>query len=134
MTVILDTNALIWFVDGDKNLGSTARRTIDEALWERSLFVSSFSFWEIGMLLGKGRLRMEVSARIWHQTALSLGIEEIPLTGGIGILSTELQGLPNDPADRIIFATALSIGGSLITADGRLLRWDGPLDRYDARV
>lgn len=134
MSIILDTNALIWYVDGDNSLGPTARRTVDQSLWEGSLFVSSFSFWEIGMLLGKGRLRMEVSARIWHQTALSLGIEEIPLTGEIGILSTEIEGLPGDPADRIIAATAMTVGGTLVTADSHLLRWDGPLERHDARV
>ena len=133
MSTVLDTNALIWFVDGDKNLGPTARRTIDQALWEGSLYVSSFSFWEVGMLLGKGRLRMEVSAQIWHQTALSLGVEEIPLTGHIGILSTELKGLPDDPADRIITATAITVGAILVTADSRLLRWDGELHRQDAR-
>ena len=134
MSTVIDTNALIWYVDGDNSLGSTARRTIDQALWEGSLFVSSFSFWEIGMLLGKGRLRREVSARIWHQTALSLGVEEIPLTGEIGILSTEIEGLPNDPADRIIAATAVRIGATLVTADKKLLLWDGPLVRRDARV
>ncbi len=134
MSTVLDTNALIWFVDGDDSLGSTARRAIDQALWEGSLFVSSFSFWEIGMLLGKGRLRMEVSARFWHQTALSLGVEEILLTGEIGILSTEIEGLPNDPADRIIVATAMSIDATLVTADGRLLSWDGALERHDARL
>ncbi len=133
MSTVLDTNALIWYVDGDNNLGSTARQTIDQALWEGSLFVSSFSFWEIGMLLGKGRLRMEVSARIWHRTALSLGVEEIPLTGEIGILSTEIEGLPNDPADRIIAATAMAVGGVLLTADELLLRWCGELERQDAR-
>lgn len=134
MVTVLDTNALIWFVEGDDSLGSTARREIDQAQWEGSLFVSSFSFWEIGMLLGKGRLRMAVSARFWRQTALSQGVEEVPLTGEIGILSTEIEGLPNDPADRIIVATAMILGGTLVTADGRLLRWEGDLQRHDARV
>ena len=37
-----------------------------------------------------------------------------------------------DPADRIIVATAME-GHRLVTADERILRWDGDLDRLDAR-
>ena len=46
---------------------------------------------------------------------MGLGIVEIPLTGEIGILSAELEGLPGDPADRIITATALLRGHTLLT-------------------
>ena len=92
------------------------------------------SFWEIGMLVSKRRLTLGLSASNWRRDALGLGIEEIPLTGGIGIISTELEGLPGDPSDRIIVATAMTVGGTLITADGRLLGWDGALERHDARV
>ena len=131
--VVLDTNALIWFVDGDENLGSSARRIVDQALWEATLFVSAFSFWEIGVLVSKRRLAMRVPVRSWRETAISLGIEEVPVSGLIGILSTEIEGLPNDPADRIITATAATLGATLVTADGRLLQWDGGLQIQDAR-
>ena len=133
MWVILDTNALIWFADGDDNLGPTSRRLIDQSLWEGELLVSAFSFWEMGMLVAKGRLIMEDTVRSWRQATLEIGVDEIPLSGDIGILSTELEGLPNDPADRIIVATAMTIGATLVTADGKLLRWDGELERQDAR-
>ena len=70
----------------------------------------------------------------WRQTALSLGISELPLTGDIGIRAVELGGLPGDPADRMITATALARGATLITADLRILEWTGRLARHDARV
>lgn len=134
MLVVLDTNALIWFVDGDQNLGPSALRVIDHAQWEGELFVSAFSYWEIGVLVSKGRLGLGVPVKTWRDATLDLGVEEIPVNGLIGVLSTEMEGLPNDPADRIITATAITVGATLVTADGRLLRWDGELERQDARL
>ncbi|MYA59578.1 MAG: type II toxin-antitoxin system VapC family toxin [Chloroflexi bacterium] len=131
--VVLDTNALIWFVDGDQNLGSSALQTIDHAQWEGELFVSAFSFWEVGVLVSKARLGLGVSLKTWRDATFDLGVEEIPVNGLIGILSTEMEGLANDPADRIITATAITVGATLVTADRRLLRWDGELQRQDAR-
>jgi PIN domain nuclease of toxin-antitoxin system len=64
---------------------------------------------------------------------LEIGIVEIPVSGNIGILATELEDFPPDPADRIIAATATSQGATLLTADERLLSWQGPLKRHDAR-
>lgn len=48
--------------------------------------------------------------------------------------SVELDGLPKDPADRPIVATALRMGAGLLTADGSILVWPGPLARHDARL
>ena len=131
--MLLDTNALIWFVDGDENLGPLALRTIDQALWDGQLFVSAFSFWEVGVLVSTARLGIEVPIKTWRDATFDLGVEEIPVNGLIGILSTQMEGLPNDPADRIITATAITVGATLVTADGRLLRLDGDLARQDAR-
>ena len=134
MRVVLDTNALIWLVRGDADLGIQSKELADLATFEDSLFVSAMSFWEIGMLVSKDRLRLDRPMTMWRRDVLDQGIEEIPLTGGVAMISTTLSGLPNDPADRIIAATAITIGGTLMTADGKLLRWDGALDRHDART
>ena len=50
------------------------------------------------------------------------------------VRSVELGGLPDDPVDRLIIATALAQGAALITADERLLGWSHALERHDARV
>ena len=64
---------------------------------------------------------------------MDLGIEEFPVSGDIGILATELEGMPADSADRIIIATALTRGATLITADANILEWNGKLARHNAR-
>ena len=131
---MLDTNALIWLMEGSSNLGTIASDLAEAAKMESTLYVSAMSFWEVGLLIVKNRLELDRPMTIWRDVVLEQGIEEIPLTGGMAMRSTTLVGLPNDPADRIIVATAMTVGGVLVTDDGRLLRWDGALERHDARA
>lgn len=85
------------------------------------------------MLVRAGRLDLAMTTAEWHRGTLDLGIVEAPVTGQIGILAGGLAGLPGDPADRIITATAIVRDGILITADARILDWQGQLARHDAR-
>ena len=131
--VLLDTNALLWDVEGHERLGPESRIIADSALQEDRLFVSAISFWEVALLAKRGRLVLAYPSGEWRQIALSLGIRELPLTGEIGIRAAELDGLPGDPADRMITATAMAQGATLMTADSRILEWTGQLSRHDAR-
>ena len=131
---MLDTNALIWLMAGSATLGEESVDLINQAVLEDSLYVSAISFWEIGMLVAKERIRLDRDMADWHREVLELGIDEIPLTGRMAMLSTTLARLPKDPADRIIVSTAMTIGGRLVTADTRILNWDNrALHRHDAR-
>ena len=132
--ILLDTNALIWAMDGDQRLGLASRDMADQTLRDNLLFVSAISFWEVALLTRRGRLTLAYSSGEWRRIALGLGIVEIPLTGEIGILAAELEGLPGDPADRIITATALLRGQTLLTSDRRILDWQGLVAKHDARV
>ena len=131
--IVLDTNALIWLVSGSSNLGTESRELVDQAILDNELFVSAMSFWEIGVLVAKGRILLYMPMFEWRRMALSHGMVEVPLTGDIAMISTAHDGLPYDPADRIIATTAMVIGGKLVTSDRKLLRWKGDLQRHDAR-
>ena len=135
--VILDTNALLWLRMGSERIGPVARRLADEALEQRSLAVSVFSFWEIALLVQKNRIDIGQPMRVWRNNVIAQGVHEIAVSGEIALMSTELDGLPADPADpadRIIVATALAHEATLVTADARILDWRGTLDRHDART
>ena len=131
--LVLDTHSLVWLVEGDPSLGQQARRSAQASLQADRLSVSAISFWEIAMLVRSGRLGLAMAVAEWHRRTLDLGIIEAPVTGQIGILAGELDGLPGDPVDRIITATALLQGHTLLTADQRILGWSGAVLRLDAR-
>jgi PIN domain nuclease of toxin-antitoxin system len=129
--ILLDTHAAIWFAI-DKGLGRQSEKMADRALAGDRLAVSAFSFWELAMLIAKGRLRLFKSAGEERAKWVGAGIRELPLTGEIAILAAELTGLNGDPADRIIAATAIANDATLVTADAKLLRWRHRLKRQDA--
>ena len=85
------------------------------------------------MLVAKGRIVMDLPLSAWRQDLLSSGLIEIPVDGEVGIAAVQLEDLHNDPADRIIIATALLQKAVLATADRRILEWPGRLERLDAR-
>ena len=129
--ILVDTHALIWLAQGNDRLGVKARHRMDEALVGDTLCVSAISFWEIAMLQLKGRLTMPPLKR-WRRALLEEGLREISITGDIGIKACELQNFHADPADRLIVATALEHGATLVTANERILQWQGVLSSLTA--
>jgi len=134
MSVVLDTNALVWSVESAAILGKRAAGIIDEAIAESGAYVSAISFWELALKISRGRFRLAVTIADWRADVLRLGLREVPVDGAIGIAANDLDGLHKDPADRLIVATALGLGASLVTSDSKLLSWKGPLACIDARV
>lgn len=129
--ILLDTHAAVWLAI-DRGLGKQSQRIADKALADDRLAVSAFSFWELGMLIAKRRLRAVKSVGELRAKLLAAGIRELPLTGDIAILAAELENLNGDPADRVIAATAIAHDATLMTADADLLRWRHRLKRQDA--
>jgi PIN domain nuclease of toxin-antitoxin system len=131
--ILVDTNALIWLLEDEASLGPAARKLISAAHEDDALAVSAFSFWETAMLIAKNRLDIDYPAWEFRRRVLDAGVQEIAVTGDIGIAAVALTDLHADPADRIIVATALAHEATLVTADQRLLAWSGPLKTHDAR-
>jgi PIN domain nuclease of toxin-antitoxin system len=131
--MLLDTHVLIWLDSADPRLGVEAREAIEKAHQAGELAVSAISFWETAMLIEKGRLDLDLPVHAWRQDLLSAGLREIDVDGGIGITAATLEGFHGDPADRMITSTALLRGDRLLTADQKILDWDGAVQRQDAR-
>jgi PIN domain nuclease of toxin-antitoxin system len=77
------------------------------------------------MLVAKQRIRLDRPVETWVEQALRLpGLEPVPVDQAVALLATRLPGLPPpDPADRMILATALVQGCSLLTPDRRMLEY-----------
>jgi len=86
------------------------------------LAVSDITLLELAALVGKGQIRLNISLESFLQEVESRFVV-LPITGracarAIGFPAT----YPKDPADRIIGATALVEGLSLLTADRDIRR------------
>jgi PIN domain nuclease of toxin-antitoxin system len=132
--ILLDTHTLVWLDEGSERLGKVALSNIDKSLVDNGLFVSAISFWEVAMLVNKGRLDMQMEVEQWRRSLLENGLQEIPLTGDIAVRSALLSDFHGDPADRIIVATANHLAATLCTADEKILSWKHDLLRFDARI
>jgi len=114
--ILLDTCTLLWLVAGDDTLSTNAKNMITKN--EQGLFVSAISAFEIGVKVKKKKLKLPKTLSKWYQLALELhNITEIPVSSEIAILSTELEQLHNDPADRLIIATASLNHLTILTPD-----------------
>jgi PIN domain nuclease of toxin-antitoxin system len=124
-TLLLDTHVLLWMVGGNPKVSVEARRAIQEAAELGQLYVSAITPWEIALLVSKRRIDLGMDVQAWLDAALGLpGIKLYPLLPEIAVASTRLPGeIHNDPADRILVATARHIGATLITADEQLIRY-----------
>ncbi len=132
--ILLDTHVLIWLSEGDGRLGGRARRRIERAFRDGEAAASAFSFWEIANLTHARRLRGLRTPEEFRAITLRSGVVEIEVDGEIAILSTRLAGMHADPADRLIVATALARGATLVTADEKILALKSGPARMDAQT
>jgi PIN domain nuclease of toxin-antitoxin system len=123
--IVLDTHTWLWWISSPGQLSPTAKKAIDRAMREGQINISSISAWEVAVLVKKGRLELTMHAEDWIARSEALPfLQFIPVDNHIAVRSTQLPGpLHDDPADRIIIATTLSLGGTLITRDGKLRKY-----------
>jgi len=77
---------------------------------------------------------MQTELDVWRSDLLQTGLLEIPLQGSVAIRAGQLQMFHGDPADRLIVATAIENGATLMTADEKILSWDRLHQKTDARL
>lgn len=123
---MLDTHALVWWVSTPRRIPARARRLIDEAVSAGdAIAVSSISIWEVAMLVEHRRLELRIPVDAWIAGVEALPfLQFIPVDNRVALRAVALPDFPHrDPADRIILATALGLGATLITADTRIGRF-----------
>jgi PIN domain nuclease of toxin-antitoxin system len=123
--IVLDTHSLLWWVNDPSTLSKPALKAIAAAVESRSVHVSCISSWEIALLVERGRLRLALDVRDWLCRCEALPfLTFVPVSNAIAVESVRLPDFPHaDPADRIIAATALSLGAALVTKDDNLRKY-----------
>ena len=120
--IVLDTHAWIWWVASPDQLSEPALEAIEPARERKAIYISSISAWEVALLVRKGRLALTIPVEEWIARSEALPwVQFVPLDNQIALRSNHLPGeLHEDPADRIIIATALTLGHPLISRDTKI--------------
>jgi PIN domain nuclease of toxin-antitoxin system len=123
--ILLDTHVLIWFFEGVPRLAVPVRTAIERSGAANEVFVSVISFFEIGMLVAKNRVRLSEPVQKWTDRIVAWrGLNIAALTPDIAVGSSFLPPIIHaDPADRLIVTTARSLDITLVTDDRRILRY-----------
>jgi len=118
--ILLDTHVWVWICE-NKNISNQFKELIAKHHSTDSLYLSPISFWELGMLVKKGRLQVTMDCFEWVKKA-SAGLRIVPISAQIAIHSSYLIGeMHKDPADRLLVATATLRKMAFATADEKLL-------------
>lgn len=121
--IAIDTHVLVWLANGARQMISKkAMKRISEELVNGQIWVSAISAWEIAMLVERERLVLSIDVESWLQKVGEINaIRFQPVTNKIALESVRLPGeFHKDPADRMIVATARTMGLALVTADEKI--------------
>ena len=121
---LLDTHTAIWFFNGDTRLSGSARRLICDH--STPVYLSIASAWEVAIKLRIGKLDIDGRVADFIQDAEDNNIAILPVkTAHLTSLET-LPMIHRDPFDRLLVATALAEGMTLITADENITQYTVP--------
>ena len=121
--LLLDTCTAIWMTE-NMPLARDATEAIDNSFRKgMNIYLSPITAWERGVLVAKGRMSSLITPQLWFRRLSGVeGFALADLTPDILIESSFLPGeIHNDPADRILIATARAHDLTVVTRDRKIL-------------
>ncbi|MGD0273792.1 MAG: PIN domain-containing protein [Gaiellaceae bacterium] len=116
-TVLLDTHVVHWWSAEPDRVSEAAAKALSEA---DELALADVSWFELAWLARHERIAVTIPIRSWLER-LSAEVRTIGITPAIADTAVSLpSSFPGDPADRLIYATAIEHGWRLITKDRKL--------------
>lgn len=116
-TVLLDTHVLHWWSAEPERVSPVATEALDLA---GELAVAAISWYELAWLARHERIAVSVPISSWLQ-GLAAQVRTIPISPAISSTAVSLpSAFPSDPADRLIYATAVENDLQLVSKDRAL--------------
>lgn len=114
--ILLDTHAWVWWEGADSQLSRSALDAIESA---EHVGISCISIWEVAMLVERKRMGLHIELNAWFRHAVSSGrVEVFDIAPSVAITAARIpRTMLRDPADRLIAATAIVHGLSLVSRD-----------------
>ncbi|MFN2582797.1 MAG: type II toxin-antitoxin system VapC family toxin [Candidatus Dormibacteria bacterium] len=123
VTLLLDTHVVHWWSAEPERLSRKASEAVREA---DELAVVDVTWFELAWMARHGRIVLRVPILSWL-LQLSQQLRTIVVTPEIADIAVALaDSFPGDPADRLMYATAVERGWRLVTKDSRLRRHPHP--------
>jgi PIN domain nuclease of toxin-antitoxin system len=118
VSVLLDTHAALWLVQGDARLSATARDRIS-ALDRDGIYISDLMLFELGLLISRQRVVIAgpLGPFLWD---FSSHFRVLPVDAEIAAMAVELALPQADPFDRIFVATARRHKLPIVTRDSEI--------------
>jgi PIN domain nuclease of toxin-antitoxin system len=115
--VLLDTHVVHWLAAEPDRLSRDAATAIEES---DELAVAAISWFELAWLARHERILVTIPIASWL-AHLANGVRTLPITPAIAAAAVALpSSFHGDPADRLIYATAVEYGMRLVTKDEKL--------------
>lgn len=116
MKLLLDTHAVIWWVDHDELLSESAHEAIADP--QNELLISAASIWEISIKVGIGKLKLSLPYRQWmHKAVADLRASILPISVESCDVQSSLPLHHGDPFDRLIVAQSSVEHISIVSSD-----------------
>jgi PIN domain nuclease of toxin-antitoxin system len=119
VNLLLDTNALLWWLADSRELGESAREAIRDPA--RVVHFSAVNVWEIVIKRAIGKLTVPLN---FSQVLSEQPFERLEMTVEHAFKASELPMHHRDPFDRLLIAQCLVEGLALVTNDGEIARYD----------
>jgi len=110
--LLLDTHVLIWWLNGDQQLGTTAKQEIGDE--KNQVYVSAASTWEMSIKKQLGKL---IAPEDIEQKVELAGFSKLSVSLFHGEQAGSLPLHHKDPFDRMLIAQAQSEGLVIVTQD-----------------
>lgn len=121
--ILLDTHVALWVLSDPEKLSERAGAVVTRA---DEVAVAGITWYELAWLIDAGRVEVDPDSHSWLRDAAT-ALTTLPTTWDVAHRAADLSrhpGFPKDPADRLIYATALVHAIPLITKDERLRTFD----------
>lgn len=113
--MLLDTNALYWWLNDPDRLSAEAQAVIKGAA--NPVVVSAVVPWELAIKTNLGRIDGQNLLSIWDEKLAAEGFSELPIESAHAIRAGLLPLHHRDPFDRMLAAQAQVTGWPIISAD-----------------
>jgi PIN domain nuclease of toxin-antitoxin system len=126
MNILLDTHAMIWFLEGAPQLGKTVETVIADR--NNKVLFSVASHWELCIKVSIGKIALMDH---WHvmlgRTMREIGIQWLPIDPNHSRTIVDLPFHHRDPFDRLLIAQALCEQLTVATHDAQIRKYPVPI-------